>query len=108
MVSDFKSHITVLVIIIALLARLRGFEILTNDFAHFFRFYDQVVAKKLAFTFLRRIERSTALSSIENFKWGLARTRLEAVVVGEFSMAESAVLLLTGQRLVNANFLAMT
>ena len=86
MVSDFKSHITVLVIIIVLLARLRGLEILMNDFAHFFSFCDQVVAKKLAFTCLGAIERSTALSAIENFEWGLARTRLEAVVVGELGI----------------------
>ena len=26
------------------------------------------------------------LSAIENFEWGLARTRLEAVVVGEFGI----------------------
>ena len=52
MVSDFKSQVTVLAIIVTLLARLRGFEILTNDFAHFFGFCDQVVAKKLAFTSL--------------------------------------------------------
>lgn len=86
MVSDFKSQVTVLAIIVTLLARLRGVEILTNDFAHFFGFYDQVVAKKLAFTCLRPIERSTTLSAIENFEWGLARTRLEAVVVGELSI----------------------
>ena len=86
MVFDFKSQVTVLAIIIALLARLCGFEILTNDFAHIFGFCDQVVAKKLAFTCLRPIERSTALSAIENFEWGLARTRLEAVVVGELGI----------------------
>ena len=64
MVPDFKSHIMVLVIIIVLLARLRGLEILTNDFAHIFGFCDQVVAKKLAFTCLGPIERSTELSAI--------------------------------------------
>ena len=86
MVSDFKSQDTVLAIIVTLLSRLRGFEILTNDFAHFFGFCDQVVAKKLAFTCLGPIERSTALSAIENFEWGLAGTRLEAVVVGELGI----------------------
>ena len=86
MVFDFKSQITVLAIIVTLLSRLRGFEILTNDFAHFFGFCDQVVAKKLAFTCLRPVERSTALSAIENFEWGLARTRLEAVVVGKLGI----------------------
>ena len=86
MVSDFKSQVTVLAIIVTPLARLRGFEILTNDFAHFFGFCDQVVAKKLAFTCLGPIERSTTLSAIENFEWGLARTCLEAVVVGELGI----------------------
>src|SRR3954466_12062992 len=49
MVSDLESKITVFAIIIALLARLSGFEILTNDFTHIFSLCDQVVAKKLAF-----------------------------------------------------------
>ena len=52
MVSDLESQITVLTIIVTLLARLRGFEIFTNDFAHFFSLCDQVIAKKLAFTSL--------------------------------------------------------
>ena len=86
MVSDLESQITMLTIIVALLARLRCFEVITNDFAHFFGFCDQVVAKKLAFTCLRPVERSTALSAIEDFKWGLARTRLEVVVVGELGI----------------------
>ena len=86
MVSDLEIQVTVLAIIVTLLARLRGFEILTNDFAHFFGFCDQVVAKKLAFTCLGPIERSTTLFAIENFEWGLARTRLEAVVVGELGI----------------------
>ena len=86
MVSDFKSQVTVLAIIVTLLARLRGFEILTNDFAHFFGCCGQVVAKKLAFTCLRPIERSTTLFAIENFEWGLARTGLEAIVVGELGI----------------------
>ena len=69
-----------------LLSRLHGFEILTNDFAHFFGFCDQVIAKKLAFTCLGPIQRSAALPAIENFEWGLARTRLEAVVVGQLGI----------------------
>ena len=40
MVSDLESHITVLTIIVTLLARLRGFEIITDDFTHFFCFCD--------------------------------------------------------------------
>ena len=52
MVSDLESQVTILAIIVTLLARLRGFEIITDDFTHFFSFYDQVVAKKLAFTSL--------------------------------------------------------
>ena len=40
MVSNFKSQVTVLAIIVTLLSRLCGFEILTNDFAHFFSFCD--------------------------------------------------------------------
>ena len=86
MVSDLESQIAMLTIIVTLLTRLRGFEIITDDFTHFFNFYDQVVAKKLAFTSLRPIERSTALSAIEHLEWGLARTRLEAVVVGELGI----------------------
>ena len=35
MVSDLKSQIIVLTIILALLARLRCFEAITNDFTHF-------------------------------------------------------------------------
>ena len=52
MISDLESQITVLTIIVTLLARLRGFEICMNDFAHFFSLCDQVIAKKLAFTSL--------------------------------------------------------
>ena len=52
MVSDLKSQVTMLAIIVTLLARLRGFEISTNDFAYFFSLCDQVIAKKLAFTSL--------------------------------------------------------
>src|SRR4051812_34525500 len=86
MVSDLESQITVFAIIIALLARLSGFEILTNDFTHIFSLCDQVVAKKLAFACLRPIERSTTLSAIENLEWGFARACLKAVVVRELSI----------------------
>ena len=34
MISDLESQITVLTIIVALLARLRCFEVISNDFAH--------------------------------------------------------------------------
>ena len=40
MVSDLESQITMLTIIVALLARLRGFEIITDGFTHFFSFSD--------------------------------------------------------------------
>ena len=40
MVSDLESHITVLTTIVTLLARLRGFEIITDDFSHFFSLCD--------------------------------------------------------------------
>ena len=52
MVSDLESQVTMHAIIVTLLARLRGFEIFMNDFAHFFSLCDQVIAKKLAFTSL--------------------------------------------------------
>ena len=86
MVSDFKSQVTMLAIVVTLLARLRDFEIFTDDFTHFFSLCDQVVAKKLAFTCLRPIERSTSLSTIKDFEWALARTCLEAIVVGELGI----------------------
>ena len=50
MVSDLESQVTMFAIIVTLLARLRGFEIFPNDFAHFFSLCDQVIAKKLTFT----------------------------------------------------------
>ena len=37
MVSDLESQVTMLAIIVTLLARLRGFDIFTNDFAYFFQ-----------------------------------------------------------------------
>ena len=40
MVSDLESHITVLTIIVALLAGLGCFEVISNDFAHFLCFCD--------------------------------------------------------------------
>ena len=40
MVSDLESQITMLTIMVTLLARLRGFEIITDDFTHFFSFSD--------------------------------------------------------------------
>ena len=49
-VSNLESQDMMLANIVTLLALLRGFEIFTNDFTHFFSFCDQVVAKKLAFT----------------------------------------------------------
>ena len=52
MVSDLESHITVLTIIVTLWTRLRGFEVITYDFAHLFCLCDQVIAKKLTFTSL--------------------------------------------------------
>ena len=52
MVSDLENQITMLTIIVALLARLRGFEVITNDFAHLFCLCDQVISKKLTFTSL--------------------------------------------------------
>jgi hypothetical protein len=89
MVSNLESQVTVLAIIVTLLARLRGFEIFTDEFTYIFSFCDQVVAKKLAFTSLGPVERSAALSAIENFERGLARTCLEAIVVGELSIWEA-------------------
>ena len=65
---------------------MRGFEIFTNDFAHFFSLCDQVISKKLAFTSLWPVKRSTTLPAIENLEWGLARSRLEVVVVGELGI----------------------
>ena len=64
MVSDLESQVTMLAIIVTLMARLRGFEIFTDDFTHFFSFCNQVIAKKMMFTSLRQIERSTTLSAI--------------------------------------------
>ena len=52
MVSYLESQVMMLATIVTLLARLRDFEIFTDDFAHFFSLCDQVIAKKLAFTSL--------------------------------------------------------
>ena len=86
MVSDLESQITMLTIIVALLARLRCFEVITNDFAHFLYLCDQVISKKLTFTSFCPVEWSTTLPAIQNFEWGLARTCLKTVVVGEFDV----------------------
>src|SRR6187399_2820019 len=83
MITDVESQITMLAVIVALLTRLSGLEILTYDFAHFFGFRDQVIAKKLAFACFRPVERGTTLSAIENFKRCFACTCLENVVVRE-------------------------
>ena len=40
MVFDLESQVTMLAIIVTLLARLRGFEIFTDDFTHFLSFFD--------------------------------------------------------------------
>ena len=64
MVSDLDSQVMVHANIETLLAQLRGFEIFADEFTYFFSFCDQVIAKKLAFTCLRPIERSTTLSAI--------------------------------------------
>ena len=40
MISDLESQFTVLTIIVSLLAGLGCFEVITNDFAHFFCLYD--------------------------------------------------------------------
>ena len=40
MVSNLESQVTVLAIIVTLLARLRGFEIFTDDLTHFFSLCD--------------------------------------------------------------------
>ena len=50
MISDLEGQITVLTIIVTLLARLRCFEVITNDLAHFLCLCDQVISKKLMFT----------------------------------------------------------
>ena len=89
LVSDLESQVTMLAIIVALLVRVRSFEIFTNDFGHFFSLHDQVIAKKLAFTSLGPVERSTTLFSIWNFEGDLAQTCLEAVVVGDLSIRET-------------------
>ena len=52
MIPNLESQVTMLAIIVTLPTRLRGFEIFTDDFAHFFSLCDQVIAKKLAFTSL--------------------------------------------------------
>ena len=43
MVSNLESQVMMLAIIVTLLARLHGFEIITNGFAHFFSLCDQVI-----------------------------------------------------------------
>ena len=75
-----------LAIIVVLLVRLRCFEVIMHDFAHFLCLCDQVVSQKLTFTGFRPVERGTALPAIQNFKGGLARTCLKTVVVGEFGI----------------------
>src|SRR6187399_158375 len=89
MITDVESQITMLAVIVALLMRLSGLEILTYDFAHFFGFRDQVIAKKLTFTSLGPVERGTALSAIEDFKQSFAGTCLETVVVRELGKRET-------------------
>src|SRR3954471_18399934 len=78
MVSDLECQITVFAIIIALLARLSGFEILMNDFTHIFSLCDQIVAKKLAFARLRPIERSTTPFCHRESRMGLCPSSLES------------------------------
>ena len=41
------------------------------------------------FTVFRPVERGTTLPAIQNYKWGLARTCLKTVVVGEFSIRKT-------------------
>src|SRR3954466_2556043 len=41
------------------------------------------------FTGFRPVERSTALSAIENLEWGFARTGLKTVVVREFGIRKT-------------------
>src|SRR3954449_12515155 len=65
-IVDFLPMMT---IIVALLTRLSGFQLITNNANLIFCFFDHIRSKELSFTGFLPIEGCSTSSSIKEFKW---------------------------------------
>src|SRR3954462_8069087 len=79
------DHFLVLAIIIALLTRLSGFQMFTDNANLIFGVLDNVRTNECTFPSFCPIQRGSTLTSIKNFKGGHLQTSLIAIVVREFS-----------------------
>src|ERR1041384_5460390 len=79
------DHFLVLAIIIALLTRLSGFQMFTDNTNLIFSMLDNVRTNECTFPSFGPIQRGSTLTSIEKFKGGHLQTSLIAIVVREFS-----------------------
>src|SRR3954466_14098592 len=79
------DHFLVLAIIIALLMRLSGFQMFTDNANLIFSMLDNVRTNECTFPIFLPIHRGSTLTSVENFKGGHLQTCLIAIAVREFS-----------------------
>src|SRR5215203_2116796 len=84
-----------IMIIVAFLTRLGGFQLIKNNANLIFCFFDHIRSKELSFTGFRPIEGCSTSSSIEEFKWSHVQTRLEAIVISKLGEWKRFLLVLS-------------
>ena len=89
MVANLEIHLTVLPIIVAFLARLGCFEVVSDLVHLLFCVQQNSGSKDFAISGLRPIEWGSALPSIQSFKRGHLYAALVTVVVGKFSVGQT-------------------
>src|SRR5664279_2013564 len=82
--TNFIAHLSMMLVIVALLPRLSSLQVLANDANFFFSFIDHIRTKEWSFSGFGPIQRSSTSSSVESFKRRHAQTGLIAVVIREF------------------------
>src|SRR3954470_6242741 len=74
---------SMMMIIVALLTRLGGFQTITNNANLLFFFLDHIRSKELSFNGFRQVKGCSTASSIEEFKRSHVQTRLETIVISK-------------------------
>src|SRR4051812_4350390 len=83
LIANFISHFLMTMVILALLTRLGGFQIPTNDANLRFCLLDHIRSKEFSFTGFRPVQRCSTSSSIQNLKRSFLETGLVAIVISK-------------------------
>src|SRR4051812_44486735 len=83
LLAHIVAFLPMMTIIVALLTRLSGFQLITNNANLILCLFDHVRSKELSFTGFGQIKGCSTSSSIEEFKWSHVQTRLKAIVISK-------------------------